>query len=71
VPPPQALHVMHGARGWEVHADGDVAPLSRHDGKADAVALALLLSRRSGATVVLHDETGHVTELEASLRWAG
>ena len=41
VPPPQTLHVFRSPRGWEVHADGDKAPLSRHDLQLDAVTLAL------------------------------
>ena len=69
VPPPQTLHVLCTPRGWEVHADGEAAPLSRHDLQADAVTLALLLSRKSGAIVVLHDDLGHEEALDPSLRW--
>ncbi len=69
VPPPQTLHVFRSPRGWEVHADGDKAPLSRHDLQLDAVTLALLLSRKSGAIVVVHDDLGHVEALDTSLRW--
>jgi hypothetical protein len=69
VPPPQTLHILHSRRGWEVHADGELAPLSRHDRQMDAVALALLLSRRNGAIVVMHDDRGHAEALDPSLRW--
>lgn len=69
VPPPQTLHILHSRRGWEVHADGALKALSRHDLQADAVALALLLSRRNGAIVVLHDDLGHAEALDPSLRW--
>lgn len=63
---PQVLHVRpsaSGGTGWEVRADDGPKALSRHATQYDAIALALMLSRKSGAAVHLYDPHGRVRVL--------
>ncbi len=63
---PQVLHVRPsttGANGWEVRADDGPKPISRHTTQFDAISLALMLGRKSGAAVHVHDPFGRVRVL--------
>lgn len=65
-PQPRVLHVRPGSAGvvgWEIRADDTPKPLSKHSNQFDAIALALMLSRKSGAAVHVHDPFGRVRVL--------
>ena len=60
----QILHVRPVAEGrWEVRADDTPKPISKHSTQYDALTLALVLSRKAGAAVHLHDSGGRVRVL--------
>lgn len=63
---PAVLHVrpvVAGGTTWEICPDDAPKALSRHATQFDAIALALMLSRKSGAAVHVYDPTGRVRVL--------
>lgn len=63
---PQVLQVRPspaGTNGWEIRADDAPKAISKHATQYDAIALALMLSRKSGAAVHVYDPFGRVRVL--------
>ena len=68
---PAILHVRPLAplgTTWEVSADEGPEALSRHATQFEAIALAVMFSRKSGAPVHVHDVEGNVRVLPAPAR---
>jgi hypothetical protein len=66
---PQILQVRPpsgGASAWEIRADDTPKPISKHATEADAIALARMLSRKSGAVVHVYDQEGRYRALPTS-----